>query len=294
MGIIASAEKSTRTAVVSPWTRLPGGRGSGGPPPRTRPRNGRGGTSPPRMKPRRRTVRCTAVDEAMAGRRSGGARFRPSWTRLRGEGERKRRPPPHTRSQVGRRDASLSWTRPRPQKGGEQDLPGRVAADEVRGGKGRDGAIAAVKPQGDLGGRLAPWMWPRGAAAWDTVADVAAPGRREGIFAADEAVGGRVIGAAVQSIQRTRLRDGCVATAVSDAVRHACKLLQGSFCSAATWLRSLFASVDVAGTTADIYTSSCTPLGQLSLDLSVLNHSGRARNSLSTFGSPIRVLLWVT
>ena len=53
--------------------------------------------------------------------------------------------------------------------------------------------------------------------------------------------------------------------------REAClQLLQGSFCSAVTWPRSLFASVDAV----DIHTSSCTPLVQLGSVLSVPNHSG--------------------
>ena len=45
-------------------------------------------------------------------------------------------------------------------------------------------------------------------------------------------------------IERMRLLDGCVVSTASDAMRHACKLLQGSFCRAVTWPRSLFASAD--------------------------------------------------
>ena len=66
------------------------------------------------------------------------------------------------------------------------------------------------------------------------------------------------------------------------------KLLQGSFCSAVAWPRSLFASADAAGATVDIHTSSGTPLVQLSSDLSVRNHSGHACNSLPTFGLPVK------
>ena len=36
---------------------------------------------------------------------------------------------------------------------------------------------------------LVPWTWPCGTAAGDAVADVAAPGPLQGMFAADEAVG---------------------------------------------------------------------------------------------------------
>ena len=74
-------------------------------------------------------------------------------------------------------------------------------------------------------------------------------------------------GAAVHSIKRMRLLDGCVATAVSDAAGHVCKLSQGSFCSAVTWPRSL--------------------LVQLGSDLSVPNHSGQACNSLPMFDLPV-------
>ena len=69
----------------------------------------------------------------------------------------------------------------------------------------------------------------------------------------------------------------------SDAMRHACKLLHGKICSAVTWPRSPFASVDAAGATVKFHTSSCTPLVQLSLDLSVPNHSEHGRNSFPHF-----------
>ena len=47
-------------------------------------------------------------------------------------------------------------------------------------------------------------------------------------------------------------------TAVSDVAADdaAADLLQGSFCSAVTWPRSLFASVDASGATVDIHTST--------------------------------------
>ena len=89
-------------------------------------------------------------------------------------------------------------------------------------------------------------------------------------------------------IEQMSLLDGCIATAASDAARCACKRLQGSFCSAVTWPRSLFAFVDAAGATIDTHTSSFTPLVQLSSDLGVPNHSGCARNILSTFSMPIK------
>ena len=89
-------------------------------------------------------------------------------------------------------------------------------------------------------------------------------------------------------IELTRLLDGCVAAAASDAAERVYKLLQGSYCSVVTWPRSLVVCVDAAGAFTDIHTSCCTPLVQLSLDLSVLNHSGRARNSLLNFGLTIK------
>ena len=61
-------------------------------------------------------------------------------------------------------------------------------------------------------------------------------------------------------IEGTRLLDGCVAATASNAARRACKLLRGSFCRAVTWPRSLSVSLDAAGATLDIHTSSCTPL----------------------------------
>ena len=75
-----------------------------------------------------------------------------------------------------------------------------------------------------------------------------------------------------------RLLDGCVATAASDTHREARLLLQGSFCIAVVWPRSLFASVDAVGAT------SCHLLVPLSSDLSMPHHSGHARNGLPTFG----------
>ena len=80
-----------------------------------------------------------------------------------------------------------------------------------------------------------------------------------------------------------------VLTAANDVARRSCKLLPGNLCSTCTWLRSLFTSADAAGATVDIHTSSCTPLVQLSSDLSVPNHSGHARHRLPTFCSPIRL-----
>ena len=79
-------------------------------------------------------------------------------------------------------------------------------------------------------------------------------------------------------------------TAASDprGVLASCELLRGSFCSVVAWPRSLFASADAAGATVDIYTSSCTPLVQLSSGLNVPNHSGHARNSLPVFSLPIK------
>ena len=64
-------------------------------------------------------------------------------------------------------------------------------------------------------------------------------------------------------IERMRLPDGCVAAAASAVVKRACELLQKSFYSAVTWPRSLFASVEAAGATADIHTSNCTPLASI-------------------------------
>ena len=80
-------------------------------------------------------------------------------------------------------------------------------------------------------------------------------------------------------VERTRLLDGCVATAASAIVSCACKLLQGSFCSAIAWSRSLFVFVDAAGSTADI---------QHLVAHQVQNDSGHARNSLPTFGLPLK------
>ena len=74
-------------------------------------------------------------------------------------------------------------------------------------------------------------------------------------------------------IKRMRLLNCCVATAASDAARCACKLLQGSFCSAVMCHRNLFASVDAAGATVDIHTLSCTLLVQVNWNLSVLTKS---------------------
>jgi len=72
------------------------------------------------------------------------------------------------------------------------------------------------------------------------------------------------------------------------ALTPACKLWQGSFCSAVMWHRSLFASMYAAGATVDNNTPSFTPLDQLSSDLTVPNHPRQARNSLPTFGLPIK------
>ena len=46
--------------------------------------------------------------------------------------------------------------------------------------------------------------------------------------------------------ERTRLLDGGMAAAASNGVGRAFKRLQGGFCSAVTWPRSLFTSVDAA------------------------------------------------
>ena len=84
-----------------------------------------------------------------------------------------------------------------------------------------------------------------------------------------------------------RLLVGCVATAVSDA--GAClQAVAGKLLQRCPWPRSLFAFVDAAGVFVDIHTSSCTPLVQLSSDLSVPNYSGHVRNSLPTFGLPLK------
>ena len=53
----------------------------------------------------------------------------------------------------------------------------------------------------------------------------------------------------------------CYRCKASDAAGHARKLLQGSFSSVVTWPRSLLASVDAAGATVDIHSSSGTKQG---------------------------------
>ena len=86
-----------------------------------------------------------------------------------------------------------------------------------------------------------------------------------------------------------RLLCGCVAIAASDTMGCVCKLLQVSFCSAVTWPSSFFASVDAAGATVDIRTSSCTPLVQFSSDQThvtvcpLLNCQSRASHSTTEF-----------
>ena len=58
---------------MSPRVRLPGGRGSGEPPPRTSPREGRGGTSSPWMMPHRRPWRVSSRTRARRGEGAGAA-----------------------------------------------------------------------------------------------------------------------------------------------------------------------------------------------------------------------------
>ena len=70
-------------------------------------------------------------------------------------------------------------------------------------------------------------------------------------------------------VERTRLLDGCVATAASAIVSCACKLLQGSFCSAIAWSMSLFVFVDAAGSTVDIQHLVAHQACQITLDTHV-------------------------
>ena len=116
-------------------------------------------------------------------------------------------------------------------------------------------------------------------------------GRRRwepGGVAADRATGRVQDGREGYRIEQVRRLDGCVAAAASDATGRARKRLQGSSCSEVTWPRSLCASVDTTSAAVDIQTSSYTPLVKLSLDLNVANHSGHVRNSLPTFGLPVK------